>query len=235
MKYLFVILAVICGSLLLTGCAGTRFTEMLWAVGTEEDYLIVPDNRAFICYESGKGNYLQRDYYLKCEKRTYHNSPGWFQLIGIPMSFRPNRYERIKTATEPIIVKISVDKKKDFRAEGPIYPPDFLIGGTIVDKLPSDARSLNASDIDNIIDGDIIELDGVHDQILGKKIACRKSAASYWLVPLMLPTICIDAATHLCWPLNLAVGIVLLKNEVKYREANPHTNHCQYEQNHCPR
>ena len=158
MKYLFIILAVICGSLLLTGCAGTRFTEMLWSIGTEEDYLIVPDNRAFICYESGKGNYLQRDYYLKCEKRTYHNSPGWFQLIGIPMSFRPNRYERIKTATEPIIVKISADKKKDFRAEGPIYPPDFLVGGTIVDKQPSDARALNASDIDNIIDGDIIEL-----------------------------------------------------------------------------
>ncbi len=235
MKKLLFTFSVIFSSLLLTGCAGTRFTEMLWSIGTEEDYLIVPDNRAFICYESGKGNYLQRDYYLKCEKRTYLNSPGWFQLIGIPMSFRPNRYERIKTATEPIIVKISADKKKDFRAEGPIYPHDFLVGGTIVDKLPSDARALNASDIDNIIDGDIIELDGVHDRILGKKIACRKSAASYWLVPLMLPTICIDAATHLCWPLNLAVGIVLLKNEVKYREANPHTNHCQYEQNHCPR
>ena len=47
------------------GFGGTRFTEKLWAIGTEEDYLVFPENRENILYQSGN------DYYLKCEKRTY--------------------------------------------------------------------------------------------------------------------------------------------------------------------
>ena len=63
------ILLVICSGSYFFGFAGTRFTEKLWAVGTEEDYLVFPENRENILYQSGN------DYYLKCEKRTYHRTP----------------------------------------------------------------------------------------------------------------------------------------------------------------
>ena len=45
----YLLLFAVSACLLLTGCAGTRFTEMLWAVGTEEDYLVFPVCSVCIC------------------------------------------------------------------------------------------------------------------------------------------------------------------------------------------
>lgn len=82
-KFLFTF-TIVLGSLLLTGCAGTRFTEMLWAVGTEEDYLVFPENRANILYQ------YCNDYYVKCEKITCQERPGFWCLIAPPSAVLPN-------------------------------------------------------------------------------------------------------------------------------------------------
>ena len=45
----YLLFFVVSACLLLSGCTGTRFTEMLWAVGTEEDYLVFPVCSVCIC------------------------------------------------------------------------------------------------------------------------------------------------------------------------------------------
>ena len=229
MKYLFIILAVICGSLLLTGCAGTRFTEMLWAVGTEEDYLVFSENRANILYQYGN------DYYVKCEKITCQERPGFWCLIAPPSAVLPNRYKLVKKHPGTLIARISEANFKEAIQNEPIYPQTLLKNCEIVSEIPSGAQAI-LPEADNFIHGHLIN--AVYQlgvRVSGTKISERKSAASYCLLPFMLPTLCVDAATYLCWPLNFAVGIIALKYEDQYRTANPISNHCYFEQRYCPR
>ena len=72
-KLLFTFTMVLC-SLFLTGCAGTRFTEMLWAVGTEEDYLVFPENQANILYQ------YCNDYYIKCFNEQVLDNLNCYQV-----------------------------------------------------------------------------------------------------------------------------------------------------------
>ena len=213
MKYLFIILAVICGSLFLTGCAGTRFTEMLWAVGTEEDYLVFPENRANILYQ------YCNDYYVKCEKITCQERPGFWCLIAPPSAVLPNRYKFIKKHPGTLIARISEANFKEAIQNDPIYPQTLLKNCEIVSEIPSGAQAI-LPDADNFIHGHFIDsVYPLNVRVLGTKISERKRAASYWLLPLMLPTLCVDAATYLCWPLNFAVFLTAKsgKCETEYR------------------
>ena len=225
------ILLVICSGSYFFGFAGTRFTEKLWAVGTEEDYLVFPENRKNILYQSGK------DYYLKCEKRTYHRTPLywyiWFRVK--PCKVFSNRYTLVKKHQGTVIVKISEAQYKEAEKHDPMFPQVLMKGCQIVPALPVEAKVCRVS-AGEFLEGDLIDdmhyLDTV---VLGVKIADRKSAASYCLLPLMLPTLCIDAATTICWPFNLAGGIVAGICEARYRYSHPVSDHCEYEKSHLPR
>ena len=226
------ILLVICSGSYFFGFAGTRFTEKLWAVGTEEDYLVLPENRENILYQSGK------DYYLKCEKRTYRRTPVyWYVWIRVkPCKSFPNRFTCIKKHPGTVIVKISEAQFREAnKYENPIFPQILMKGCQIVPTLPVEAKECRVSAGD-FLEGELIDdmhyLDTV---VLGVKIADRKSAASYSLLPLMLPTLCIDAATTICWPFNLAGGIVAGICEARYRYSHPVSDHCEYEKSHLPR
>ena len=199
--------------LFLTGCAGTRFTEMLWAVGTEADYLMFPAHGENILYRSGE------EYFLKCEKRTYQEQPGYFQLLALPVGFQPNHYKFLRTAPQPFFVKLAPEAAKKMNGKNTIREKFLLYEGTIEEKLPFDAV-LSPSPVRYIPPPlqDRILLDGVLEFIEGRKTAKRKSGESFLLLPLMLPTLCIDIATHLLWPLNLPLGMIALKYEVKKRQ-----------------
>ena len=214
------------------GFAGTRFTEKLWAVGTEEDYLVFPENRENILYQSGN------DYYLKCEKRTYRRTPVywyiWFRLKQCKAF--PNHYTLVQKHPGTVIVKISEAQfRKAIKNEDPIFPQTLMKGCRIVPAIPPEAKVILGS-AGNFFEGDLIDdmryLDTV---VLGVKIADRKSAASYCLLPLMLPTLCIDAATTICWPLNIIWCIGAGYCEAIYRDRNPVSDHCAYEKGHVPR
>ena len=226
------IFLVICSGSYFFGFAGTRFTEKLWAVGTEEDYLVFPENRENILYQSGK------DYYLKCEKRTYHRTPLywyiWFRVK--PYKVFSNRYTLVKKHPGTVIVKISEAQFREAdKYENPIFPQILMKGCRIVPAIPPEAKVIYGLEGD-FFEGDLIDdmhyLDTV---VLGVKIADRKSAASYCLLPLMLPTLCIDAATTICWPLNIIWCAGAGYCEAIYRDRNPVSDHCAYEKGHVPR
>ena len=226
------ILLVICSGSYFFGFAGTRFTEKLWAVGTEEDYLVFPENRENILYQSGK------DYYLKCEKRTYHRTPLywyiWFRVK--PCKVFSNRYTLVKKHQGTVIVKISEAQFREAnKYENPIFPQILMKGCRIVPAIPPEAKVIYGLEGD-FFEGDLIDdmryLDTV---VLGVKIADRKSAASYCLLPMMLPTLCVDAATTICWPLNIIWGIGAGYCELIYRDRHPVSDHCAYEKGHVPR
>ena len=214
------------------GFGGTRFTEKLWAIGTEEDYLVFPENRENILYQSGN------DYYLKCEKRTYRRTPlYWYIWIRLkPCKAFPNRYTLVKKHPGTVIVKISEAQFREAtKNEDPIFPQTLMKGCRIVPAIPPEAKVILGS-AGNFFEGDLIDdmryLDTV---VLGVKITDRKSAASYCLLPLMLPTLCIDAATTICWPLNIIWCIGAGYCEAIYRDRNPVSDHCEYEKLHVPR
>ena len=226
------ILLVIGSGSYFLGFGGTRFTEKLWAIGTEEDYLVFPENRENILYQSGN------DYYLKCEKRTYRRTPVywyiWFRLKQCKAF--PNHYTLVQKHPGTLIVKISEAQFREAnKYEDPIFPQTLMKGCRIVPAIPPEAKVILGS-AGNFFEGDLIDdmryLDTV---VLGVKIADRKSAASYCLLPLMLPTLCIDAATTICWPLNIIWCIGAGYCEAIYRDRNPVSDHCAYEKGHVPR
>ena len=111
-----------------------------------------------------------------------------------------------------------------------------LVGGCrILPAIPPEAKVILGS-AGNFFEGDLIDdmrcLDTV---VLGVKIADRKSAASYCLLPLMLPTLCIDAATTICWPLNIIWCATAAYCEAIYRDRNPVSDHCACEKGLVPR
>ena len=225
------ILLVICSGSYFFGFAGTRFTEKLWAVGTEEDYLVLPENRKNILYQSGK------DYYLKCEKRTYHRTPlywyFWFRFK--PCKVFPNRYTLVKKHPGTVIVKISEAQFREAKKTDPIFPQILMKGCRIVPAIPPEAKVILGS-AGNFSEGDLIDdLNYFDTVVLGVKIADRKSAASYCLLPMMLPTLCIDAATTICWPLNIIWCATAAFCELIYRDRHPVSDHCEYEKLHVPR
>ena len=136
MKHLLFILLA---SLLLCGCAGTRLTEMLWTVGCEEDYLMPSRNSGNVLYQSGN------DFYLKCEKRTYHNHPGWFHLLTPPISFRPNHFQYVSTDPKMAFVRISPDDVRWLR--GSHIGPYRLVfqKGVQIQELPENAQMVESS------------------------------------------------------------------------------------------
>ena len=204
-QILLSLLAVL-GGLLLCGCAGTRFTEMVWAVGCEEDYLVLPDNREEILFQSGS------DYYLQCEERTYQNRPRWFHLLIPPICFRPNHYQYVSTNPQRFYVRIASEDAK--LLNGNAIDWDMLVSrdDALTCVLPEDAQMVKPS-ATFASSNDRRVIDGVHEIIDGQKIDQRKSVGSYLLTPLMLPSLCIDLATHCCWPLNLFVGYICLEND----------------------
>ena len=226
------ILLVIGSGSYFLGFGGTRFTEKLWAVGTEEDYLVFPENRENILYQSCN------DYYLKCEKRTYRRTPVyWYIWIRLkPCKAFPNRYTLVKKHPGTVIVKISEAQFREAtKNEDPIFPQTLMKGCRIVPAIPPEAKVILGS-AGNFFEGDLIDdmryLDTV---VLGVKIADRKSAASYCLLPLMLPTLCIDAATTICWPLNIIWCAGAGYCEAIYRDRNPVSDHCACEKGLVPR
>ena len=208
--FLFVIFA----SLFLCGCAGTRLTERLWAVGCEEDYLMPSRNSGNVLYRSGN------NFYLKCEKRTYQNHPGWYHILTPPISFRPNHFQYVSTDPQMAFVRISPDEVRWLRGNHIGSYRLVFQKGVQIQELPENAQMVESSM--NIIPSspDRLIIDGGQEIIDGQRIATRKGVGSYCLIPLMLPSLCIDIATHCCWPLNLIIGNVCLEREQNNHKEN---------------
>ncbi|MBQ9771070.1 MAG: hypothetical protein IJW23_04515 [Lentisphaeria bacterium] len=215
MKNTLLFFIVICAALTLSGCAGTRFTEMLWAVGTEEDYLRVPTDERLVLYQAD--DY----YYLECKKYTYQYRPGCFRVMASPFIYSPSYYQLLQTSSQPYWVKFTAAAINSHTRTESIHPQHALLQkGVVVTTLPKNAkpskRTVRIDTSDNL--GTVLYL-GVADHMDGLLVDERKSGASYFLLPLMLPSLCIDISTYFVWPINFALGVIAAKADIEEREA----------------